>query len=81
MHTPELNEEQQIRPDGKISLPYIGSFYVVDKTIEQIRSELIKEYSRILVNPQIYVTLPQYLTQLRELKKDLHTAPRGLSRL
>lgn len=81
VHTPELNEEQQIRPDGKISLPYIGSFYVVDKTIEQIRSELIEKYSRILVNPQIYVTLPQYLTQLRELKQDLHTAPRGLSRL
>lgn len=81
VHTPELNEEQQIRPDGKISLPYIGSFYVVGKTIEQIRSELRAKYSSILVNPQIYVTLPQYLTQLRELKQDLHTAPRGLSRL
>jgi len=81
VHTPELNEEQQIRPDGKISLPYIGSYYVVDKTIEQIRSELSSKYSSILVNPQIYVTVPKYLTQLRELKRDLHTAPRGLSRL
>ena len=81
VHAPELNEEQQIRPDGKISLPYIGSYYVVDKTIDQIQSELNRKYSRILVNPQIYVTVPEYLTQLRELKEDLRTAPRGLSRL
>lgn len=81
VHTPELNEEQQIRPDGKISLPYIGSYYVVGKTIEQIRTELVEQYENILVNPEIYVTVPEYLTQLRELKRDLHTAPRGLSRL
>lgn len=81
VHTPELNEEQKIRPDGKVSLPYIGSYYVVGKTIEQIREELTAKYSKILIDPEIYVTIPQYLTQLRELKRDLHTAPRGLSRL
>ena len=81
LHTPELNEEQKIRPDGKVSLPYIGSYYVVGKTIEQIQRELVAKYSGILIDPEIYVTIPQYLTQLRELKRDLHTAPRGLSRL
>ena len=81
VNVPELNEEQQIRPDGKISLPYIGSYYVAGKTINQIEEELTNEYSKILISPEIYITVPQYLTQLRELKKDLHTAPRGLSRL
>jgi polysaccharide export outer membrane protein len=81
VNVPELNEEQQVRPDGYISLPYLGSFYVAGKSINQIEEELTREYSRILVSPEIYVTVPQYLTQLRELKKDLHTAPRGLSRL
>lgn len=81
VNVPELNEEQQIRPDGYISLPYLGSYYVAGKTINQIEEELTSEYSKILVSPEIYVTVPQYLTQLRELKKDLHTAPRGLSRL
>jgi len=78
---PDLNEEQQVRPDGYISLPYIGSYYVAGKTINQIEKELTDEYSKTLVNPELYITVPQYLTQLRELKKDLHTAPRGLSRL
>jgi polysaccharide export outer membrane protein len=81
VNVPELNEEQQVRPDGHISLPYIGSYYVAGKTINQIEEELTEEYSRILINPELYITVPQYLTQLRELKKDLHTAPRGLSRL
>ena len=33
---PELNEEQFVRPDGTISLPYIGQVYVVGKTVEQL---------------------------------------------
>jgi polysaccharide export outer membrane protein len=81
VHAPELDEEQKIRPDGKISLPYIGSYYAAGKTIKQIDEELTERYAKILIDPDIYVTVPEYLTQLRELKEDLHTAPRGLSRL
>lgn len=81
VHAPELNEQQKIRPDGKISLAYVGSYYAAGKTIDQIEEELTEAYSDILIDPDIYVTVPEYLTQLRELKKDLHTAPRGLSRL
>ncbi len=81
VHTPDLNEIQIIRPDGKISLPYLGEVYVVGKTIDELTNELQDRYSQILQNPEIYVVVPEFRSGIKELKKDLHTAPRGLSRL
>jgi len=81
VHVPELNEEQRVRPDGNISLPYIGEYYVIDKTVSEIQDDLRRRYSRELQNPELYVTIPEFQESIRELKKDLHTAPRGLSRL
>lgn len=81
IHAPELNETQRVRPDGSISLPYIGEFRVVDKTVSELKTELKKRYSKILQNPDLYIVVPEFRSQIRELKADLHTAPRGLSRL
>ena len=81
VHSSELNESQRIRPDGNISLPYLGDVYVIDKTVSELRNELIGAYSNILKKPEIYVLIPEFRSGIRELKKDLHTAPRGLSRL
>jgi len=79
--TPELNQEQPVRPNGYISLPYIGSYYVIDKTPQLIQEELTEMYKQYLRDPDIYVMVPEFRTAIRELKADLHTAPRGLSRL
>lgn len=81
VHTPELNETQRVQPDGKISLPYLGEVYVVNKTVRELTSELRERYKIILRNPEIYVVVPEFRSRIKELKKDLHTAPRGLSRL
>jgi len=81
VHSPELNVEQTVRPDGKITLPYVGEVYVVGKTIEEITRDLKKDFSTILQSPDIYVMVPEFNSAIKELKKDLHTAPRGLSRL
>jgi polysaccharide export outer membrane protein len=81
VYTPELNTEQLVRPNGMITLPYLGEIYVVGKTPKQLEEELKKAYSSILRDPEIYVQVPQFLSAIQELKKDLHTAPRGLSRL
>jgi len=78
---PELNENQQIRPDGTVSLPYLEQVYVVGKTVEELRKDLEKRYSKYLKHPEIYVLVPDFRTAINELKKDLMTAPRGLSRL
>lgn len=81
LYAPNLNQRQKVRPDGKITLPYIGNVYVVGKTVEQLTKELRKKYSKILRDPELYIIIPVFREALKELKKDLHTAPRGLSKL
>ena len=81
LHAPELNETQRVRPDGNITLPYIGDIYVVDKTVKELQSELKERYKDILSIPTLYIWIPEFRSSIKELKADLHTAPRGLSRL
>jgi uncharacterized protein (UPF0216 family) len=54
---PELNEKVLVRPDGRIALQLIGELPVVGKTVEQIRTILIKNYSGQLKNPEVAVLL------------------------
>ncbi len=54
-HTPELNDTQTVRPDGKITLQLIGEVTVQGKTPEELRSELIRLYTPELRNPEIAV--------------------------
>ncbi|MEW6428584.1 MAG: polysaccharide biosynthesis/export family protein [Thermodesulfobacteriota bacterium] len=81
LHAPELDETQMIMPDGKISLPYVGEVYVVGRTVEELTSLLKEKYSPILRDTEMYVTVPEFRSSIKEIKNDLHTAPRGLSRL
>lgn len=81
VHLPQLNETQKVKPDGKISLPYIGEVSVTGRTIEELTKDLQKRYAKTLRDPELYVMVPEFSTQIKELKKDLHTATRGLSRL
>lgn len=81
IHLPTLNETQNVKPDGKISLPYVGEVSVAGKTPEELTAELTKRYGKVLRDPDLFVTVPEFSTKIKELKKDLHTATRGLSRL
>jgi len=78
---PELNEQTSIRPDGNISLPYLGEVNVVGKTVAELTALLKERYATILRDPELFVTVPDFRQAIREFKADLHTAPRGLSRL
>ncbi len=78
---PELNEQQNVTPDGTIALPYIGQVMVAGRRVTDVTEEVRQRYQGILRDPNIYITVPQYSSHIRELKADLHTAPRGLSRL
>jgi len=78
---PELNEEQEVLPDGTIVLPYVGQVPVVGKTIGELTEELKYKYSRVLRDPELYVTVPNFYARIEQLRHDLHTAPRGLSKL
>jgi len=78
---PELNELAVIRPDGNISLPYLGEVMVRGLTVAELTALLKKRYASILRDPELFVTVPDFRQAIREFKSDLHTAPRGLSRL
>jgi len=81
VQSPELNETQRVRPDGKISLPYLGEVRVVGKTVAELTKDLKQQYAKILKEPELYVTVPEFSSGIKELKSDLHTSARGLSRL
>ncbi len=82
-NTPELDETQNVRPDGTISLPYIGNIYVIGKTVDELTEELESLYreKEVLQIPELYIVVGDFRSAIKELKNDLHTAPRGLSRL
>jgi protein involved in polysaccharide export with SLBB domain len=54
-HTPELNDSQTVRPDGKITLQLIGEVAVQGKTPDELRSELMRLYIPELKNPEVAV--------------------------
>lgn len=81
-NTPELNvESQMVLPNGNISLPYIGEVLAVNKKITELQKELEERYSKILQNPQIFITVPEFSANLKDFKTDLYTSNRGLSKL
>ena len=81
VHMPELNETQSIQPDGKISLPYVGQVEIAGLTVEQANERIHQAYDGVLRNPEVYLVVTEYRNRIKELKTDLHTASRGLSRL
>ncbi len=54
---PELDEEQAIRPDGKVSLQLIGEIIAEGLTPEEFRDQLLEVYDGKIVNPEINVVL------------------------
>ena len=55
--TPELNQSQKIRADGKISLPLIGEIEASGKKLGEFQEELSRLYKPQLKNPEVVVTL------------------------
>ena len=56
-YTPELNEEQLVRPDGKISLALIGGVDAAGKSPEELRETLLSTYASKLKSPEINVVI------------------------
>ncbi len=79
--SPELNQEQTVRPDGRVSLPFVGEKVVTGKTIAELTSELQQEYASVLWDPELWVTVSNFRSRIDALREDLKTASRGLSRL
>jgi polysaccharide export outer membrane protein len=77
----ELNETQQVLPDGTISLPYIGKTEVVGLTTTELEQKLRDAYSNVLQAPEIYVKIENFNARVEQIRNDLQTSARGLSKL
>lgn len=78
---PQLSETQEVLPNGTIILPYVGEVKVLGKTPKELQEELTERYSDQLRDPQLYVTVQNFNARIDQLREDLMTAPRGLSKL
>ncbi len=81
INAPELNELQFVQPDGSIFLPYIGEVAAAGRTVSDLTADIKRRYNGILRDTEILVTVPQFRSSINQLREDLRTAPRGLSRL
>ncbi len=57
LYWPELDDEQMIRPDGKISLLMVGEVEAQNRTPDELQKELIKLYEPKLNEPEINVVV------------------------
>jgi protein involved in polysaccharide export with SLBB domain len=60
-YAPELNDTQQIRPDGFISLQLVGEVEAAGKSPAVLSAELIERYAKHLQQPEVVVILRQAL--------------------
>ena len=54
---PTMDTQQQIRPDGRLSLPIIGEIVVAGKSTDALAKELVELYSTKIVSKEVMVTL------------------------
>lgn len=54
---PELNQQQRIRPDGKLNLPLVGEVTAAGKSVAELQRDLTRRYEPQLKNTGVQVTL------------------------
>jgi protein involved in polysaccharide export with SLBB domain len=59
-YTPQLDELQTVRPDGRIALQLVGEIDVRGKTPSELRGELLKLYEPYLTRPEITVLIRSF---------------------
>lgn len=62
-YNPELEDTIQIRPDGMISMPFIGELRVEGFTVGELRLRLEELYGPIVKDPGITIQVRQFATQ------------------
>lgn len=77
---PSLNQTEQVRSDGTLHLALVGAVGVLDKTINEVRDDLTRRYSRHIDNPILTVSFKVSKRKIAEVAKAIKTASRGQSR-
>lgn len=59
-YNPELNQKVTIRPDGKISLHFIGELLAADLSPSQLNEAITEKYKGILKKPGVTVNVQKF---------------------
>lgn len=54
---PEYNKDVTVQQDGRITLPAIGQVMAANRTLEDIRAEVMARYSSELLRPEVDMTV------------------------
>ncbi len=60
-NTPELNQSQRIRADGRVNLPLIGEVSAAGKSFSRLQTDLISAYKPQLKDAEVVVSLESTL--------------------
>jgi polysaccharide export outer membrane protein len=74
---PNLNTTQTVTPDGRIFLPYIGSFSIAGKTLAEATQSIKDGYTGILWEPELFLELAAYGKNAEELKNATSSSSAG----
>jgi len=58
----QLTREVVVRPDGMFSFPLVGDIQAEDRTVEDIRGELVKRLTRYIPNPNVSVAVTKVIS-------------------
>src|SRR5580765_5776292 len=57
-----LTKEVVVRPDGSFSFPLVGDVQAEDRTVEEIRADLVKRLTKYIPNPNVSVAVMKVLS-------------------
>lgn len=77
----EYDNIHQVRPDGYISLPFVGDVKVAGISVDQAKSTIKQLYKPILKDPSFFVSLVEYQVHLKEIRASLDHPNMGQARL
>ena len=78
---PQLDRTLDVRPDGRVTLPYKGDIMAAGLTPSEFSHRIDEAYADFLNKPQATVTLIRYGQRIRALQDSIRTASRGQSKL
>lgn len=58
----QLTREVVVRPDGMFSFPLVGDIQAEDRTVEEIRADLVKRLTKYIPNPNVSVSVTKVLS-------------------
>jgi polysaccharide export outer membrane protein len=58
----QLTREVVVRPDGMFSFPLVGDIQADDRTVEEIRVDLVKRLTKYIPNPNVSVAVMKVLS-------------------